>query len=49
MTHIFYAAYQERPTRAELVLPNLEMLVNVVSVIEDSSLDLQHAGLMRIA
>src|SRR5688572_6069934 len=29
VTHIFYAAYQDRPTWAELVPPNLAMLVNV--------------------
>ena len=29
MTHLFYAAYQDRPTWAELVPPNLAMLVNV--------------------
>ncbi|KWX88485.1 NAD-dependent dehydratase, partial [Paenibacillus riograndensis] len=30
VTHIFYAAYQDRPTWAELVPPNLAMLVNTV-------------------
>ena len=34
VTHIFYAAYQDKPTWAELVEPNLTMLVNVVDVIE---------------
>lgn len=34
VTHIFYAAYQDRPTWAELVPPNLTMLVNVVNAIE---------------
>jgi hypothetical protein len=29
VTHIFYAAYQDRPTWAELVPPNLAMLVNI--------------------
>ncbi|WP_032402660.1 SDR family oxidoreductase [Rhodococcoides fascians] len=47
VTHIFYAAYQERPTWAELVPPNLEMLVNVVTVIEDSSPNLEHVSLMQ--
>ncbi|AMY25981.1 SDR family oxidoreductase [Rhodococcoides fascians] len=47
VTHIFYAAYQERPTWAELVPPNLAMLVNVVTVIEDSSPDLEHVSLMQ--
>ncbi|MBY4228963.1 SDR family oxidoreductase [Rhodococcus fascians] len=47
VTHIFYAAYQERPTWAELVPPNLAMLVNVVTVIEDSSSNLEHVSLMQ--
>ncbi|TFI42277.1 SDR family oxidoreductase [Rhodococcus sp. 1R11] len=47
VTHIFYAAYQERPTWAELVPPNLAMLVNVITVIEDSSPDLEHVSLMQ--
>lgn len=47
ITHIFYTAYQERPTWAELVPPNLEMLVNVVTAIEDSSPNLEHVSLMQ--
>ncbi|MBY4209165.1 SDR family oxidoreductase [Rhodococcus fascians] len=47
VTHIFYAAYQERPKWAELVPPNLAMLVNVVTVIEDSSPNLEHVSLMQ--
>ena len=47
VTHIFYAAYQERPTWAELVPPNLAMLVNVVTVIEDSSPNLEHVSLLQ--
>lgn len=47
VTHIFYAAYQERPTWADLVPPNLAMLVNVVTVIEDSSPNLEHISLMQ--
>ena len=34
VTHIFYAAYQDRPSWAELVPPNLAMLVNVVDAVE---------------
>ena len=30
VTHVFYAAYQDRPTWAELVEPNLAMLRNTV-------------------
>ncbi|HTK06287.1 MAG TPA: SDR family oxidoreductase [Ktedonobacteraceae bacterium] len=47
ITHIFYAAYQDRPTWAELVPPNLAMLVNVVKTIEQIASDLQHISLMQ--
>ncbi|HEY4388749.1 MAG TPA: SDR family oxidoreductase [Ktedonobacteraceae bacterium] len=47
VTHIFYAAYQDRPTWAELVPPNLAMLVNVVETIEPIASDLQHISLMQ--
>lgn len=33
-THVFYAAYQERGSWAELVAPNIAMLVNVLDAIE---------------
>lgn len=47
VTHLFYAAYQDKPTWAELVVPNLTMLVNVVEVIEKASPLLQHISLMQ--
>ena len=47
VTHIFYAAYQDRPTWAELVPPNLAMLVNVVDAIEKTSPCLAHVSLMQ--
>jgi nucleoside-diphosphate-sugar epimerase len=47
VTHIFYAAYQDRPTWAELVAPNMSMLVNVVNAIEPVALNLQHISLMQ--
>ncbi|WP_339306251.1 SDR family oxidoreductase [Paenibacillus sp. FSL L8-0435] len=47
VTHIFYAAYQDRPTWAELVQPNLAMLVNVVNTIEPIAPNLQHISLMQ--
>lgn len=47
VTHVFYAAYQDRPTWAELVPPNLAMLVNTVEVIEAASPDLKHVSLMQ--
>ncbi|WP_437318169.1 SDR family oxidoreductase [Sorangium sp. So ce385] len=47
VTHIFYAAYQDRPTWAELVPPNLAMLVNVVEAVEPVARGLQHISLMQ--
>lgn len=47
VTHIFYAAYQDRPTWAELVPPNLAMLVNVVNAIEPVAPNLKHISLMQ--
>lgn len=47
VTHVFYAAYQDKPTWAELVVPNLTMLVNVVETIEHTANNLQHVSLMQ--
>jgi nucleoside-diphosphate-sugar epimerase len=47
VTHVFYAAFQDRPSWAELVSPNLAMLVNAVSVVERASPGLQHVSLMQ--
>ena len=47
VTHLFYAAYQDRPTWAELVPPNLAMLVNVVDAVEPVAAGLQHISLMQ--
>src|SRR3990170_2857201 len=47
VTHIFYAAYQDRPTWAELVAPNLAMLTNVVDAIEPRAPRLEHISLMQ--
>ncbi|AEI43449.1 SDR family oxidoreductase [Paenibacillus mucilaginosus] len=47
VTHIFYAAYQDRPTWAELVAPNLAMLVHVVDAVEPAAPHLQHVSLMQ--
>lgn len=47
VTHIFYAAYQDRSTWADLVPPNLSMLVNVVNAIEPIAENLQHISLMQ--
>jgi nucleoside-diphosphate-sugar epimerase len=47
VTHVFYAAYQDRPTWAELVAPNMAMLVNVVDAIEPVAHGLRHINLMQ--
>lgn len=47
VTHVFYAAYQDRPSWAELVQPNLAMLVNVVTAVERVALKLEHVSLMQ--
>lgn len=47
VTHIFYAAYQDRPSWAELVAPNLAMLANVVEAVEAVADNLQHISLMQ--
>jgi len=47
ITHIFYAAYQERNSWAELVKPNMQMLENVVNAIEPVAPNLQHISLMQ--
>ncbi|XXY47436.1 SDR family oxidoreductase [Sorangium sp. So ce269] len=47
VTHVFFAAYQDRPTWAELVPPNLAMLVNVVEAVEPVASGLQHISLMQ--
>jgi nucleoside-diphosphate-sugar epimerase len=47
VTHIFYAAYQDRPSWAELVAPNLAMLVNVVETVEPVARNLRHVSLMQ--
>ena len=47
ITHIFYAAYQERPTFAEEVAPNLTMLKNVLEVLERIAPALEHVNLMQ--
>ncbi len=47
VTHIFYAAYQDRARWAELVPPNVAMLTNVVDAIEPVARDLKHVSLMQ--
>lgn len=47
VTHVFYAAYQDRPSWAELVAPNLAMLTNVVDALEPVAPALEHISLMQ--
>ncbi|WP_343566440.1 SDR family oxidoreductase [Sphingobacterium sp.] len=47
VTHIYYVAYQDRPTWAELVEPNMRMLSNVLTVVEPIACNLQHISLMQ--
>jgi len=47
VTHVFYAAYQDRPRWAELVAPNMAMLTNVVDAIEAVAPALEHISLMQ--
>lgn len=47
VTHIFYAAYQDRPTWAALVEPNVAMLVNITEAVEAVADNLQHISLMQ--
>ncbi len=39
VTHIFYAAYQDKPTWAALVPPNMSMLENLVEAVEPVAKD----------
>ncbi len=47
VTHIFYAAFQDRPSWSQLVEPNLAMLTNAVTAIEAASPELEHVSLMQ--
>lgn len=47
VTHIFYAAYQERSSWAEMVAPNVAMLANAVDAVEAAAPGLRHVSLMQ--
>jgi len=47
VTHVFFSAYIERPTWAEMVASNQTMLVNLMDAIEAASPDLAHINLMH--
>lgn len=47
VTHLFYTAFQDRPTPVAMVAPNLTMLVNVVEAVEPIAKGLKHVSLMQ--
>ncbi|WP_291910832.1 SDR family oxidoreductase [Chitinophaga sp. CB10] len=47
ITHIFYTAYQDAPTWAALVPPNMAMLVNLMEAVEPVAQNLEHVSLMQ--
>jgi nucleoside-diphosphate-sugar epimerase len=47
VTHVFYTAFQARPTWAEHNQPNLAMLVNAVEPIAEASSALRHVNLIE--
>jgi len=47
VTHIFFAAYQEKPTLKEQIPPNLRMLVNLVEALEKVAPKLEHVALVE--
>ncbi|MGV9863415.1 SDR family oxidoreductase [Rhodococcus koreensis] len=47
VTHIFFSAYIEKPTWAEMVEPNMALLTNLLNAIEPVASDLQHVNLMH--
>ncbi|MEV6911084.1 SDR family oxidoreductase [Amycolatopsis sp. NPDC051071] len=47
VTHVFYVAYVDKPTWAELVPPNLAMLTSLVDAIEPAAPGLRHISLMQ--
>ena len=47
VTHLYYGAWQPRPSPAEEVEPNLAMLRNIVETVESASPDLEHVNFMQ--
>ncbi|EMO8842686.1 SDR family oxidoreductase [Citrobacter freundii] len=47
VTHLVFAAYQEKPTPAELVDVNMQMLQNLIEALEKHSPGFQHVTLMQ--
>ncbi|OAE99707.1 NAD-dependent dehydratase [Bradyrhizobium centrolobii] len=47
VSHIFFSAYIEKPTWAEMVAPNMALLTNLMDALEPAAKDLQHVNLMH--
>ena len=47
LTHVFYAAYLDRPTQPDSVATNLGMLTNMVDAIEPVAKNLEHINLVE--
>ena len=47
ITHVFYAAYQERPTEGEQTAVNVTMLRNLVATVESAARSLEHVCLFE--
>lgn len=47
VTHIFFAAYVEKSDWAQMVAPNLAMLVNMMDAVEPANAGLEHVNLMH--
>ncbi len=47
ISHIYFAAYIEKPDWAQMVPPNLDMLVNLMDAVEPANPGLEHINLMH--
>jgi nucleoside-diphosphate-sugar epimerase len=47
VTHVFFAAYIEKPSWAEMVAPNMALLTNLMDAVEPAAEGLQHINLMH--
>lgn len=47
VTHIFFAAYIERPSWSEMVAPNMALLTNLMDAVEPAADDLRHVNIMH--
>jgi nucleoside-diphosphate-sugar epimerase len=47
ITHVFFSAYIEKLTRAEMVAPNMALLANLMDAVEPVAKGLKHVNLMH--